>query len=491
MSASLPLPVPIFLSKAQVDAAAPNADAIKNGEALLRKGQLSALSRDANDTLLFGDCAGSGKLPYRPSADFVNPAAPVYRCSCPSRQFPCKHVLALLYAHVAGQAFAVAEVPADLAAKRAKSEARTEKKQAEATAAGPVAAAGTPKKANVAALTKKLRAQVAGLDLLETLVRDLTRAGLANFNDKTARTVEEQAKQLGDAYLPGVQVALRAFSGHAAARRETLALQQLLCLHALGRKGREFLERRLTEPTLPPDTDLSVAELLGHAWQIAELRAAGLVRPDVELVQLAFHCHEDHARNEFVDTGLWLDLGMGLLGETRHYRPFKAVKHLRAEDSVFEAVRVSELFTYPHGGDLNGRVRWETIRATRPPAPADFDAIRAHARPALAEVLKAVKNQFRQPLAGRRPAALVRYAAIGQVNDTLTLEDPAGGRIALADDAPFATDPGSCHLLPLLRPEALRDGVALLRFWWEPEANVLRAQTLSLVTGNELLRLTF
>ena len=122
--------MPIPLSKAQVDAAAPNADAIKNGETLVRKGQLAALSRDADDTLLFGQCAGSGKDPYRPSADFTNPGAPVYRCSCPSRQFPCKHVLALLYAHVAGQPFAVADVPADLTAKRAKSEARTEKKQA-------------------------------------------------------------------------------------------------------------------------------------------------------------------------------------------------------------------------------------------------------------------------------------------------------------------------------------------------------------------------
>ena len=106
-------------------------------------------------------------------------------------------------------------------------------------------------------------------------------------------------------------------------------------------------------------------------------------------------------------------------------------------------------------------------------------------------MLKAVKNQFRQPLAGRHPAALVRYAAIGQVGDPLVLEDPAGGRIALADAAPFTSDPPSCHLLPLLRPEALSDGAALLRFWWDPEVNVLRAQPLSLLTGEEVIRLTY
>lgn len=487
----------ISLSKAQVDAAAPNAGAIQNGEALLRRGQLANLARDADDTLLFGECAGSGKVPYRPSADFLNPASPVYRCTCPSRQFPCKHVLALLYAHVAGQPFAVADVPADLAAKRAKGAARADKKPTATPPDDDAAPQPTPppKKTNTAALAKKLRAQLAGLDLLETMVRDLTRAGLANFSEKSVRLIEEQAKQLGDAYLPGAQVALRAMAQHAAARRESLALAQLVRLHALTRKGREFLERRLADPALPPETDSPVAELLGHAWTTAELRAAGRVRADAELVQLAFHCHEDHARNEFVDTGLWLDLGTGELGETRHYRPFKAARHLRADDSVFEAVRVPELFTYPHfPAELTPRVRWETATATRPLAPADFAAILAHARPALADVLKAVKNQFRQPLAGRRPAALVRFAALGQTADgdnTLTLEDPAGGRIALADAAPFATDPPSCHLLPLLRPETLRDGAALLRFWWEPEANVLRAQPLSLITGNELLRLTF
>ena len=43
--------------------------------------------------MLWGECRGSAAAPYRTVIDLAGPA---YRCSCPSRKFPCKHVLALL-----------------------------------------------------------------------------------------------------------------------------------------------------------------------------------------------------------------------------------------------------------------------------------------------------------------------------------------------------------------------------------------------------------
>ena len=60
------------------------------------------------------------------------PQSPVYRCNCPSRQFPCKHSLGLLYAFVQGKPFAVADVPDEIAAKRNKAAVRVEKKKEEA-----------------------------------------------------------------------------------------------------------------------------------------------------------------------------------------------------------------------------------------------------------------------------------------------------------------------------------------------------------------------
>src|SRR5262245_46735607 len=86
-----------------IAAAAPNAEAAKNGRGLVLKNKFLALHHSSDETLLFGHCQGSGKEPYVCSADFAVPDKPVYRCTCPSRQFPCKHSLGLLYAKLEGK----------------------------------------------------------------------------------------------------------------------------------------------------------------------------------------------------------------------------------------------------------------------------------------------------------------------------------------------------------------------------------------------------
>ena len=192
------------LDEAFVDSQAPNAAAIKNARGVVLKRKLVGLFRSSDGTLLFGDCKGSGKDNYRPSTDFADPAKPVYRCTCPSRQFPCKHALAVLYAYAQGAKFVEKDIPADIAEKRAKIQQRVEKKKEEPD---------KPPKVNTSALKKKIQTQLGGVELLESLVNDLVRAGLGTLNAKSARQIEEQAKQLGNAYLPGAQNALLALTG--------------------------------------------------------------------------------------------------------------------------------------------------------------------------------------------------------------------------------------------------------------------------------------
>ena len=89
----------ISIDEPYVDSAAPNADAAKNGRALVMKKSFVALNISADKQVIFGQCQGSGKTPYECSCDFARPENPVYRCSCPSRQFPCKHCIGLMYAY--------------------------------------------------------------------------------------------------------------------------------------------------------------------------------------------------------------------------------------------------------------------------------------------------------------------------------------------------------------------------------------------------------
>ena len=118
----------ISIDEASVDSAAPNAEAAKNGRGLVLKNKFVKLHITEDGTLLFGECEGSGKEPYRCSCDFQRPEAPTHRCSCPSRQFPCKHCLGLMYAYVQGKKFTKAEVPEDLQAKREKLQARAKRR---------------------------------------------------------------------------------------------------------------------------------------------------------------------------------------------------------------------------------------------------------------------------------------------------------------------------------------------------------------------------
>ena len=92
-----------------------NPAAAENGRKLSKKGSFSAHRRTADNSLYWAECAGSGKNPYRVSIDFTNADAPTCRCSCPSRQFPCKHALGLMFELLAEKPFEAAEIPQDIA----------------------------------------------------------------------------------------------------------------------------------------------------------------------------------------------------------------------------------------------------------------------------------------------------------------------------------------------------------------------------------------
>ena len=73
-------------------AAAPDSTSQIAGRRLARPGPWSAIG--VSDGLLWGECQGSGKTPYRVTVDTGGRR---YQCSCPSRKFPCKHALGLLF----------------------------------------------------------------------------------------------------------------------------------------------------------------------------------------------------------------------------------------------------------------------------------------------------------------------------------------------------------------------------------------------------------
>src|SRR5919198_1153910 len=82
-------------SRDQVLALAPDAASRQTAERVATPGLWSdPVSYTGEDVAgVWGSCKGSGARPYRACVDLSGPA---YRCTCPSRKFPCKHALALL-----------------------------------------------------------------------------------------------------------------------------------------------------------------------------------------------------------------------------------------------------------------------------------------------------------------------------------------------------------------------------------------------------------
>jgi hypothetical protein len=479
----------ISITQDFIEAAAPNAEAAKNGRALLLKHKFLALHHSPDETLWFGRCQGSGKTPYLCSADFAVPEKPVYRCTCPSRQFPCKHFMGLLYALAEGKKFTSAEVPEELAAKREKVAARVEKRKADAD---------KPVTVNKAALAKKIKAQLDGIDLLEKLTKDVVRLGIGNMNAKTAHELEEQARQLGNAYLPGAQAALRNYTKlfysaqgeeRTAAGREAVyseALDQICRLHALIRKGRAYLQNRLDDPELAPETDTGIAAWLGHAWQLRELKEAGLVEENAELMQLAFHSYDDVARKEYVDAGAWMNLGSGRIYLTQTFRPYQAARHIKSDDSFSQVAQIKELCVYP--GDINPRVRWDGMLA-RPIEPRDLAKIRGHGRGEFAVVVKDVKSVLKNPLADKYPICALNYRRIGAVGKALVVEDRTGERLVITD-AGLPEEPRGSHLLSFVPKDVLQDQTLIVRFRHDLDSRKLQVKPLAIVTEADVIRLT-
>ena len=85
-------------STEQVTALAPDKQVASAGLKLASPATWS--DAGVHEALVWGSAAGSGKRPYRVCVDLSGPA---FKCSCPSRKFPCKHAIGLLHLWSRGQ----------------------------------------------------------------------------------------------------------------------------------------------------------------------------------------------------------------------------------------------------------------------------------------------------------------------------------------------------------------------------------------------------
>jgi hypothetical protein len=180
-------------SEEQILTLAPDESSKKAGKSLASLSKW--VTKGSTETALWGECQGSGSKPYQTGIDLVNLA---FKCSCPSRKFPCKHGLglALLYKRYQS-AFSAADAPAWLTEWLSKRGEKEEKKTVKKVAVADVATAAKRQEAR----EQKVHD---GITELHRWMKDLIRNGITSLPEKDPGYWEKVAKRMIDAQAPGL-----------------------------------------------------------------------------------------------------------------------------------------------------------------------------------------------------------------------------------------------------------------------------------------------
>lgn len=249
------------LDAKQVLALAPDPASAKAGSQLAVAHQWSNLGK--SEAALWGECQGSGKTAYKTQVDLNGPA---FKCSCPSRKFPCKHGLGLYLLSAAEPALFAADAEPQwvgdwLSSRQARQEKNAD--NAAAVAQDPAAAAAA---AQARKREEKREDKIdAGMRELQTWLHDLAREGLAAVRSRGQDMWDGIAARMADAQAAPLARRLRragSFLYQSGLRNaDSLVANELasICLltQAWQRRGQ-----------LPPPLQADVRALLG--WTVSQ-----------------------------------------------------------------------------------------------------------------------------------------------------------------------------------------------------------------------------
>lgn len=181
------------LTEDQILTLAPDESSKKSGKDLANASKW--VNKGANELALWGECQGSGSKPYQTQVDVTNVA---FKCSCPSRKFPCKHGLGLLLLYARQKnSFTTGDAPAWVSEWLNK---RTEKQEKQAEK--------KDKPVDEAAQAKRQQARQSkvsdGIEELNAWMKDIIRNGIMSIPEKGPAFFESMGRRLIDAQAPGL-----------------------------------------------------------------------------------------------------------------------------------------------------------------------------------------------------------------------------------------------------------------------------------------------
>ena len=274
----------LSLDEATVDAAAPNAEASKNGRGLVLKNKFTRAAhlRRRNHPLwrMPGQRQGAVSLLRAISP---RPRSRRIAARCPSRQFPCKHCLGLMYAYVQRQ-----EVHASAPCRRT---CRPSVKRCRRASRRSKADDDKPKQVNRAPWPRRSRPSSTASTCSERLTQRPGPAGHRQ-HERQARPARWKSRPSSSA-TPICPCSGGPAQLHQALRRRGRQVrrsnprQREADLQRSARPARPAARPRQarvgricsggsTTRSLAPETDSAIAAWLGHAWQLARTQGGRL-----------------------------------------------------------------------------------------------------------------------------------------------------------------------------------------------------------------------
>ncbi|MBF0231656.1 MAG: SWIM zinc finger family protein [Desulfamplus sp.] len=180
----------------QITQMAPDNSSATSGKKLSSPNHWQNLGK--TETVIWGECKGSALYKIR-----VELTGYTYKCSCPSRKIPCKHILGLLFLSAEKpNSLSQSEPPEWVTDWMKKKEAATSKKKSDKT---PVKDSAAQQKR----IEKREQLIVEGLNQFELWLCDIIRNGLGNSQIQSPKLWEEQASRLVDFQIPGLASRLK------------------------------------------------------------------------------------------------------------------------------------------------------------------------------------------------------------------------------------------------------------------------------------------
>ncbi len=237
-------------------ALAPDASSLRAAQPLA-SGRSWPLTGAADGSALWGECQSTAATPYRTTVDLSGPA---YRCSCPSRKFPCKHALALMLLWSDGAVAPRTDPPEWASAWLATRSAKASDTKDPKPPADPAAALRRAEHREARVAT--------GLTELDRWLCDQVRQGLAASQRSGYRHWDDIAARMVDAQAPGLAERLRSLAAvpYSGSGWDGRLLEEYALLQLLATACRE-------QAALPPPLRETVRSRVGFTVRQADVLA--------------------------------------------------------------------------------------------------------------------------------------------------------------------------------------------------------------------------